>query len=125
MFAKYLSSTLPNLVNLGYYERVAESAVQYAERLLKKRVLPLKANPHDVARQLVYGYMDHGFVIDQIEAENIFGDSMIKTGGDEYNLGNMVYEWLSLIDSACGTAGYGFYMYGNPDSEASFYKKKK
>lgn len=125
MFAKYLASTLPNLVNLGYYERVAESAVQYAERLLKKRVLPLKGTPHDTARQLVYGYMDHGFVIDQTEAESIFGNSMIKIGENEYNLGNKVYDWLSLIDSACGTAGYGFYMYGHPDSEASFYKKKK
>ncbi|MGA3162645.1 MAG: hypothetical protein ABSD77_00380 [Verrucomicrobiota bacterium] len=124
MFAKYLSSSL-NLVNLGYYERVAESAVQYAERLLKKRVSPLKGNPQDVAIQLVYGYKDHGFVIDRMEAESIFGDSMIKSGEGEYDLGNAVYEWLSLMETACDSAGYGFYMYGRPDSEASFYKKKR
>ena len=32
MFAKYLHLSL-NLVNIGYYERVAESALQYSERL--------------------------------------------------------------------------------------------
>jgi len=123
MFSKYLSSSLP-LVHLGYYERIAESAVQYADRLLKKRILPLKGNSQDVATQLVYGYKDHGFVIDKTEAENIFGADMIKTG-PEYLLGNSVYEWLSLITTACESAGYGFYWYGNPDSECSFYKKKK
>lgn len=123
MFAKYLSSSL-TLVHLGYYERIAESAVQYADRLLKKRILPLKGNSQDVATQLVYGYKDHGFVIDKTEAQNIFGTDMIQTG-PEYLLGNSVYEWLSLITTACESAGYGFYWYGSPDSECNFFKKKK
>ena len=123
MFAKYLSSSL-TLVHLGYYERIAESAVQYADRLLKKRILPLKGNSQDVATQLVYGYKDHGFVIDKTEAQNIFGTDMVQTG-PEYALGNSVYEWLSLITTACESAGYGFYWYGSPDSECNFFKKKK
>ena len=123
MFAKYLSTSM-KLENLGYYERIAESAVQYADRLLQKRILPLKGKPEDVATQLVYGYKDHGFVIDKMEAQSIFGDEMIKTGG-EYDLGNSVYEWLSIITSACETAGYGFYLYGQPSSECNFYKKTK
>ena len=124
MFAKYLSSSL-SLANLGYYERVAESAVQYAERLLKKRITPLNGNPQKVATQLVYGYKDHGFVIDSAEAESIFGAAMIKGGTSEYDLANSVYEWLSLIESTSKSAGYGFYMYGHPESEPSFYKLDK
>lgn len=123
MFAKYLNASL-NLVNLGYYERLAESAVQYAERLLRKRILPLKGKPQETAKQLVYGYKDHGFVIDRTEAENIFGADMIQFGKEEYELGNTVYEWLSSITTACDAAGYGFYMYGQPISECFFFKKQ-
>jgi len=123
MLAKYLAASL-KLENLGYYERIAESAVQYADRLLRKRTLPLKGNSLDVAKLLVYGYMDHSFVIDKTEAQNIFGTDMIKAG-KEYELGNSVYEWLSIISSACEAAGYGFYMYGQPSAECNFYKKGK
>lgn len=123
MLAKYLASSL-KLENLGYYERIAESAVQYADRLLRKRILPLKGNSLDVAKLLVYGYMDHSFVIDKAEAQGIFGADMIQAG-KEYEMGNTVYEWLSLISSACESAGYGFYMYGQPSTECNFYKKGK
>src|SRR5262249_17564756 len=99
MLASYLVKSL-SLVNLGYYERVAESAVQYAEKLLQKRVVADKINSRDVASQLVYGYKDHGFVIDQTEATSIFNDTMIKAGTEEYALGNLVYEWLSLVERA-------------------------
>ena len=37
MFAKYLNLSI-DPIHLGYYERVAESATQYAERLLKKTI---------------------------------------------------------------------------------------
>lgn len=123
MFAKYLADSL-DLVNLGYYERVAESAVQYAERLLRRRISPLKSDPRQVAEHLVYGYKDHGFVIDRMEAEAIFGPAMVKGGTPEYDLGNMIYEWLSLIERACDSVGYNFYLYGTPDSECNFVKKR-
>jgi hypothetical protein len=124
MLAKYLSASL-NLAHLGYYERIAESAAQYAERLLGKRTIVLKGKPQEVAFRLVYGYKDHGFVIDKTEAQSIFGDQMIRGGTEEYELGNTVYEWLALITSACKTAGYGFYLYGLPTAECNFYPLKK
>lgn len=63
MFAKYLELTVEP-VQIGYYERVAESAVQYAERLLEKHKSTLSSDPSIIAKKLVYGYKDHGFVID-------------------------------------------------------------
>ena len=123
MFSKYLTSSL-DLENLGYYERVAESAAQYAERLLGRRISPLKSKPEEVAQHLVYGYKDHGFVIDRMEAESIFGSAMVKGGTAEYELGNRIYEWLSMIERACDTFGYSFYFYGVADSDANFVKKK-
>jgi hypothetical protein len=124
MLAKYLSESL-QLVNLGYYERVAESAVQYAERLLHKRKGPLKGKPEEVAKHLVYGYKDHGFVIDRAEAETIFGDQMMKSGTREYALGNAVYDLLGVIERTCETAGYNFYFYGTSDSQCNFVRKSK
>lgn len=68
MFANYLARTV-RIDQIGYYERVAESAVQYAERLLRsKPALVKRAN--DIAKLLVYEYKDHGFVIDSDEATN-------------------------------------------------------
>lgn len=124
MFGNYLKASL-NLIHLGHYERLAESAVQYADRLLSKRVMALKGKPQDVATQLVYGYKDHSFVIDKTEAESIFGGVMVQSGKEEYELGNAVYGWLSMITSACESVGYGFYMYGQPVSKCNFYRKVK
>ena len=123
MLASYLSKSLP-LVHLGHYERVAESALQYAERLLQKRITELKSKPKDVAYQLVYGYKDHGFVIDQTEATAVFGDAMIKRGTNEYAMGSSVYEWLSSIERAFSYAHHKFYMYGSVDSECGFYRSQ-
>ena len=94
MFAKYLHLSL-DLINLGYYERVAKSAAQYAERLLKTHSANLKQKPDKIAEALVYSYKDHGFVIDKSEASEIFGVDVIKTNTDEYLLGNSMNEILS------------------------------
>ena len=87
MFAKYLHLSL-NLVNIGYYERVAESALQYSERLLETHEDMLPKKPKEIAIDLVYKYKDHGFVIDKEEAEQIFSDKVIKSNTEEYDLGN-------------------------------------
>jgi hypothetical protein len=78
MFANYLSRTV-RIDQIGYYERVAESAVQYAERLLRtKPALADRAN--EIAKHLVYEYKDHGFVIDSEEATSaplLLGDLIV------------------------------------------------
>jgi hypothetical protein len=122
VLAKYLNSSL-KLIHLGYYERVAESAAQYAERLLNKR----KVNngvPHDqIAKTLVYRYKDHGFVIDTAEAETIFGPRVIFSNTPEYYLGNDLYNSLSWVERMFRSVGYRFYFYGSPESAPNIFKK--
>ncbi len=98
MFASYLSRSL-RLPQLGYYERVAESAVQYGERLLMGRRTPLKKSATEVSRRLVYDYKDHGFVIDANEAEEVFGPGMILRNTPEYHYANAAYRALEISRS--------------------------
>jgi len=99
MFASYLAKTL-RIEALGYYERVAESAAQYAERLLRARRGPVATSDavSAIAQRLVYMYKDHGFVIDAGEAGEIFGSSVVRINTAEYHFANRVYERLSLLD---------------------------
>ena len=99
MFASYLAKTL-RIEALGYYERVAESAAQYAERLLRaRRGAAITSDAVSaIAQRLVYMYKDHGFVIDAAEASEIFGSSVVKINTVEYQFANRVYERLSLLD---------------------------
>ncbi|MBD3341749.1 MAG: hypothetical protein GF353_21775 [Candidatus Lokiarchaeota archaeon] len=123
MFAKYLHLSLQPM-HLGYFERVAESAVQYAERLLKTHTKNLKSEPSKIANDLVYSYKDHGFVIDAFEAREIFGDKIIKTNTDEYKLGNSLYNSLMFINNIADVLKNAFYFIGSCDSDPNFVKKR-
>ena len=122
MFAKYLHLSLKP-VHLGYYERVAESATQYAERLLRAHESSLVSSPDKIARDLVYSYKDHGFVIDQAEATKIFGVSVVKTKTPEYDLGNSVYEAMQFVLSIAHVLNHDFYFIGSCNSKPHFTKR--
>ena len=124
MFAKYLKLTVEP-VQIGYYERVAESAVQYAERLLEKHKNTLSSEPAIIANKLVYGYKDHGFVIDKEEALSVFGDKTVKCNTPEYEIGNAIYNILSRIENITDILDYNFYFIGSVDSSPNFVKKRK
>jgi pimeloyl-ACP methyl ester carboxylesterase len=98
MFASYLAKTL-RIEALGYYERVAESAAQYAERLLlaRRNTPPSDAEAQAIAQRLVYMYKDHGFAIDGSEATGIFGGDIVKMNTPEYELADKLYRSLDLI----------------------------
>jgi membrane-bound ClpP family serine protease len=98
MLATYLTKALP-LQQLGYYERVAESATQYAQRLLARRTSTSPLSSEAIARQLVYDYKDHHFVIDASEASTIFGPEIVRTGTTEYQLANKLYGLLDVLES--------------------------
>ncbi len=100
MFAKYLSLTL-DLRTLGYFERVSESAMQYAQRLLQGKRLPEGQDIHGVAEAFVYTYKDHSFVIDKDEATTFLGDT-IKINSPEYDLGNEVHNFLDRVNLFAG-----------------------
>lgn len=95
MFSKYLTEKL-DLRILGYFERVSESAKQYAIRLLKDKKTPKPIE--DIANDLVYEYKDHSFVIDREEAKKYFGD-IIKSKSSEYALANDIHKFMSMLNT--------------------------
>jgi len=101
LFAKYLTDNL-DIKDLGYFERINESAAQYAERLLKGKKLPEPWSEESLSNHLTNHYKDHGFVIDSDEATSLLGKPMVKENTEEYELGNKVYEFLDFLDLAYG-----------------------
>ena len=96
MLSDYLAKSL-RIEALGFFERVAESAAQYAVRLLGARTNnPEGSDNNATARRLVYSYKDHGFVIDSREASEIFGQNIVVTNTDEYRLSNALFGLFDL-----------------------------
>lgn len=95
MLAKYMSYQL-NMPELGYFERIAESAEQYAQRLLESRKVSTD-KAREIANQLVYLYKDHTFAIDHIEAKKYLWDA-IRVNTEEYSFADEVYKILDQID---------------------------
>ena len=124
MFAKYLKYSL-NPVQIGYYERIGESACQYAERLLRSHETNLSQPPEKIARDLVYTYKDHGFVIDKAEATTVFGAQVVKQNTPEYSFGNELYGSLIFISRVADIKDHNFYFIGSKDTKPTFVKRKK
>ena len=96
MLSAYLSSKL-DLMVLGYLQRLPDSAVQYAEILLRDKELPTGSDPINVARKLVYEYKDHGFVIDKYEAKGLLGNT-IRVSTPEYILSDKIHRFLDNLN---------------------------
>lgn len=124
MFARYLNYSV-RPIDLGYYERVAESAMQYAEKLLDSNADKLPKQAAAIAYDLVYTYKDHGFVLDKNESTNIFGSGLVKLNTREYEIGNKIYNELSLIERFFGYLDYNFYLIGCLDGDPSIIKKRQ
>ena len=101
MWAQYLGNKL-DLNSLGYFDRVSESAAQYAERLMRGKPLPDGKDTIALADHFVNHYKDHGFVIDHDEALTLLGPNIIKSKTTEYNFGNEVYAFLNLLEMVLG-----------------------
>lgn len=104
MFSDYLAKSL-RVEALGYYERVAKSATQYAVRLLDNRRVKGSGSMSatQIANRLVYEYSDHGFVVDSREAIEIFGDSVVACNTTEYKAGNSLYQSLDFMAWICSS----------------------
>ena len=95
MFSKYLNQAL-TVEQIGYCDRISESAEQYAERLLSTKAnLPRKASI--IAKELVHEYKDHGFVIDVAEAQQHLGTDWVISDGDWVKFGESVYEYYDMV----------------------------
>jgi len=96
MFAKYLRLAL-TVEQIGYCERISESAAQYAERLLStKSKLPKK--PGLIAKELVHEYKDHGFVIDLDEAREHLGSEWVISDSKEVQFSEEIYSLLEEVN---------------------------
>lgn len=100
MFSDYLVRSL-RIESLGFFERVAVSAAQYAVRLLNARSCTHLKDVNEIAKHLVYSYKDHGFVIDSREANEIFGPGIVVCNTPEYQLSNGLYDTLDFIAWLC------------------------
>lgn len=125
MFAKYLTDNL-DIKDLGYFERINESAVQYAERLLRGKRLPESWDEERLAHHLTNHYKDHGFVIDSDEASTLLGKSVIKENTAEYEFGNQIYEFLDFLDFAYGALRNKHIRYvGSVESGLDIFEESK
>jgi len=96
MLARYLQMAL-TVEQIGYCDRISESAVQYAERLLstKPNLIPKAAA---IAKELVHEYKDHGFVIDIEEARQHLGEDWIKTDTPELKAAEAIYSLFDKVN---------------------------
>ena len=97
MWSKYLGEKL-DLNDLGYFDRVSESAAQYAERLMHGKLLPDGKTAATLASHFVNHYKDHSFVIDYDESVALLGGDIVKTDSPEYEFGNEVYSFLYNLE---------------------------
>jgi Serine dehydrogenase proteinase len=97
MWAKYLTDNL-SLWHLGHFERLSESATQYAERLLDGKALPNGQTAKSLGNHFVNHYKDHSFLIDIGEATALLGEETIKRDTPEYAFANEVYQLLDLLE---------------------------
>lgn len=95
MFAKYLTDNI-NIQHLGLFERINESATQYASRLLEGKEFPDGHTAESLADHFTNHYKDHSFVIDADEASSLLGSKVVKESTKEYDLGNSIYEFLEF-----------------------------
>jgi hypothetical protein len=96
MFARYLRLAL-TVEQIGYCDRISDSAMQYAERLLstKPRLTPRAGV---IAKELVHEYKDHNFVIDLDEAQKHLGSDWVKTGTSELAAAEALYNLFESIN---------------------------
>lgn len=124
LFIGYMSNKIEP-ISLGYYERVVESSMQYAERLLKIAHADYGDNQiQKIARRLTYEYKDHGFVIDKHEAAEVFGKDMICSDSEEYDLSNELYKAIRFIERCAKYKNYDFIMVGSGVDAPKFMPRK-
>lgn len=123
MWAKYLIDQVP-IRRLGHYERVSESAAQYAERLLHGKQLPGGKTAAQVAQHLVQHYKDHSFVIDTEEAIELLGDDLVKEQTAEYTLADEIYDLLEIVEMVLRVQKKVFWIVGSlADDDIGMRKK--
>jgi hypothetical protein len=100
MFARYLQRAL-TVEQIGYCDRIIESAVQYAVRLLSTKP-HLAKRAEAIATELVHEYKDHAFVIDIEEAKMHLGPDWVKTETPELAAAEAIYSHFERVNFFLG-----------------------
>jgi hypothetical protein len=90
MFAEYLKRVL-TVEQIGYCDRIAQSASQYAHRLLATKP-SIAGRVETIANRLVVEYKDHAFVIDIDESRSLLGEELVKSGTAELEFAEALYQ---------------------------------
>lgn len=99
MFSDYLTKNL-SISHIGYYDRVTESAVQYAQILLAGKHDDNTKTVGEIANHFTNHYKDHGFVIDVDESKSILGSYMVKDNTNIYNIGSKILSFINNVEFA-------------------------
>lgn len=97
VFSKYLTENL-SISHLGYFERINESAAQYAQRLLNGKSFPAPYTAEKLANHFTNHYKDHSFVIDIDEATQLLGDDIVQVDTEEYQFADELYQFLDFAN---------------------------
>lgn len=119
MLSKYLTQQI-SIRHLGYFQRINESAIQYAERLLADKVLPTGSTPESIGQHLVNYYKDHNFVIDADEANTLLGPHIVKENTAEYHLSDSIFKFLDLVTFFTEDRGKRFFWVGQAKEQGAF-----
>lgn len=101
MFSKFLTDNL-SLSTLGYFERINESATQYATRLLSNKEFKKPDAVDSLADHFTNHYKDHSFVIDVDESRELLGSDVVREDTREYQLANSIYQFLDFFEFVIG-----------------------
>lgn len=110
MLSKYLIGSSLDLRALGHYERITESATQYAMRLLKSKVESTEDDHERVsvlAGHFTNHYKDHNFVIDMDEACELLSDNVVKANTALYHTCHEVHRYIDLFHQVAAVKNLG------------------
>ncbi|MGG7671027.1 SDH family Clp fold serine proteinase [Pseudomonas sp. WC2] len=101
MLAKYLIGSELDVRALGHYDRITESATQYATLLLQAKATSTTGSVKDcesLASHFTNHYKDHNFVIDIDEAQKLLGSDMVKADTDVYSACHEIHKFLETVE---------------------------
>lgn len=124
MLASYLKQVL-TIEQVGYCDRIAESAVQYAQRLLATKPFMKENRIQSIASKFVHEYKDHGFVIDQSEALTVLGNEWVKTSSDEIAFAEAFYSFYDSTNSFLQWQSKELLVLGDIESGQMVLNRKK
>ncbi len=123
MFAEYLKRVL-TVEQIGYCDRIAQSASQYAHRLLSTKP-SIAGRVESIANLLVVDYKHHSFVIDFDESRQLLGEDLVKSETKELELAERLYQIFDESNFWLGLRNKRLLITGDPTEDILVFDLKK